>query len=167
MKLGSGGRAKALMRGNLLHPQPATPASANRLSSPARRRCAADIGLSAPEPLPFARSRCANGKRLQGPGTQENCPGSLSCPMGLRGYIWLRSPPKASQESNRLSTDLPGQSAYLGVGIVVTMPPGAISVLVPLPLLVKSPWPARTMAATAIVNVGTSRADRALGYSLT
>ena len=58
------------------------------------------------------------------------------------GHIRLRSPPKASLESNRLSTDLPGQSAYLGVGIVVTMPPGAISVLVPLPLLVKSPWPA-------------------------
>src|ERR1700712_5528389 len=70
------------------------------------------------------------------------------------GHVRLRSPPKASQESNRLSTDLPGQSAYLGVGIVVTMPPGAISVLVPLPLLVKSPWPARTMAATAIVQCG-------------
>jgi hypothetical protein len=105
MKLGSGGRAKALMRGNLLHPQPATPASANWLSSPARRRCAADIGLSAPEPLPFARSRYANGKRLQGPGTQEKSPGQF---FFLYGAVRLHP---AAQSAEGISGE---QSAFHG-----------------------------------------------------
>jgi hypothetical protein len=59
-----------------------------------------------------------------------------------RSRVRLRGPPKASLESSQLTTDVSGPGCYRGVGTVVTAPPGPISVLVPLPLLVRSPWPA-------------------------